>query len=294
MKTSKLFTIAILSIAALACSRENDNTAQGGKYITIKAGIGEMTKVQTTGNTAIFKEGDKLSLYAWTGSAAAVSTDLVVNGVKNTLGADGKWTPEIQMLWADMITPHYFLGIYPARTVTNFTADAYELKPAEYEASDLLVATNLGGLKAQNDPVALTFDHMMAKLNVNLTFRNQWATEPTVTAVTATAKKSATVDYLSKLVTASGTAGAIALTSVKNSEWSGLQVPQSGVHTITITIDGKDYVYTHNTDIPLGSGKFTTVNLIVGRDQINLATEITITDWASQGDAIEGDAEEED
>ena len=286
----RLFILAVIAVmASAACSRENANTADGGKYITVQARIGGQTKVETIGNVASFKEGDKLSLYAWTGSDAAVSTPLVVDGVKNTLGADGTWTPEIQMLWADMVTPHYFLGIYPARTVTNFTADSYELKPAEYEASDLLVATNVTGLKAQNDPVKLTFDHMMAKLNVNLTFRNQWDGEPTVTAVSATAKKTATIDYLNKLVTATGSAAAVALTSVKNSEWSGLQVPQSGVKTITVTIDGKDYVYTHNTDIPLGSGKFTTVNLVIGRDQIVLASDITITDWTSQGDAIDGD-----
>lgn len=291
----RLFILTVIAVmASAACSRENAGMADGNKFITIRAGIGEMTKVETSGSVAKFMSGDQLSLYAWTGDKNAVPASLVVDGVKNTLGTDGKWTPETQMLWADMVTPHYFLGIYPARTVTNFTADAFELKPADYEASDLLVATNTDGLKAQNNPVALSFDHMMAKLIVNLTFRNQWETEPTVTSVTATAKKTATVDYLGKLVTATGTAEAIPLTSSKNNEWSGLQVPQSGVHSITVTIDGKDYVYTHNTDIPLGNGKFTTVNLIVGRDQINLASEITITNWDSQGDAIEGDAEEKE
>ena len=290
----KLLIIAAVGFAALACNKGVITPDGTGREIAIQANIGPLSKVTTTGNTANFNPGDKLSLYAWTGSAAAVGTPLVVDGVKNTLGTDGKWTPETQMLWADMVTSHYFLGIYPARTVTNFTADGYELNPAKYEESDLLVAKNVAGLKAQNDPVALTFDHLMAKLNVNLTFRNQWATEPTVTAVTATARKTATVDYLSPLVTASGTAEAIALTSTKNSEWSGLQVPQSGVHTITVTIEGKDYIYTHNTDIPLGSGKFTTVNLIVGRDQIVLASEIAISPWTSQGEAIEGDALEAD
>ena len=282
----KLFFIAAVSLAAFACTRED---ASCTKSISIRAGIGEVTKVSTTGNLASFQEGDRLSLYAWTGSATSVNTSRVVDGVTNTLGADGKWTPETQMRWADMVTPHYFIGIYPARTVTDFTADAFTLDPADYEASDLLIATNLAGLKAQDDPVSLSFDHALAKLYVNLTFRNQWAEAPTVTAVTVTSCKTATVDYLARELSATGTAVPVALTASANNAWSGLQVPQTGVNTLTVTLEGQDYVYTHTADIPLQGGKYTTVNLVIGRDQMNLASDITISDWTSQGAAIDGD-----
>ena len=282
----KLFFIAAVGIAALACTRENASVTRS---ISIRAQIGDVTKVTTTGDQSVFQEGDKISLYAWTGSATSVSSPLVVDGVKNSLGSDGKWTAETQMLWADMVTPHYFIGVYPARKVTDFKADTYTLNPADYEASDLLIAKNVAGLKAQDDPVVLAFDHVVAKLYVNLTFRNQWTTEPTVTAVTATAKKTATVDYLTETLSATGTAGPVALTASANNAWNGLQVPQTGVNTITVTLEGKDYVYTHTADIPLQGGKYTTVNLVIGRDQINLASEITISNWASQGDAINGD-----
>ena len=290
MRTVKLISLAAIGlIAAAACNREDVNGGADARSISIQASIGEMTKVLTTGYTAVFEAGDQVSLFAWTGSATAVPAEKVVNGVKNTLGTDGKWTPETQMLWADMVTPHYFLGICPARTVTDFTADPFTLNPADYAASDLLIATNVTGLKAQDNPVSLGFHHAMAMLNVNLSFRNQWDGEPTVTAVSATAKKSATIAHLTGLVTASGTAEAVALTSKANNAWSGLQVPQSGVHSVTVTIGGKDYVYTHNSDIPLASGKYTTVNLVIGRDTIELASAITIDDWTNQGDAINGD-----
>ena len=286
----KVFIIAAIGLAVLACNKGTVSPDISGRQIVVQAGIGTMSKVTTSGNQSVFQEGDKLSLYAWTGSATAVSTPLVVNGVRNTLGVGGKWTPEIQMLWADMVSPHYFIGIFPARTVTDFTADTYTLDPADYEASDLLIATNVAGLKAQDNPVALAFDHVLAKLYVNLSFRNQWAEAPTVTAVSATAKKTATVGYLTKALTATGTAGPVALTASANNAWIGLQVPQTGVNTITVTIGGKDYVFTHTADIPLVSGKYTTVNLAVGRDKIDLVDAITISDWTSQGDDIGGDA----
>ena len=286
----KLFITAALGLSVLAaCSRDNTLPGFGRKAIAIRASIGEMSKVATTGNTAVFEAGDQVSLYAWTGSATSVPATRVVDGVKNTLGTDGKWTPAAAMLWADMVTPHYFIGIYPARTVTSFTEDAYTLDPSDYEASDLLIAANVAGLKAQDSAVALSFDHATAKLVVNLSFRNQWDAEPTVTAVSVTAKKTATADYLAKKLTATGAAQAVALTSTANKAWSGLQVPQDGVRVITVRIDGKDYVYTHTADIPLAGGKYTTVNLTIGRDNISLASEITISDWTSQGGAIDGD-----
>ena len=283
---------SILIIAALAlvsCAKQ----AGDSRTITVQAGIGTMTKVDYNGYKANFVDGDKISVYAWTGDATAVPQTRVVDGVTNTFDGS-KWTPASQMLWDDKSSLHYFLGISPARTVTDFTADAYTLDPANFAASDLMIATNVAGLAPSDTPVELNFTHAMARLDVNLTFRNQWATAPTVSAVTVKAKKTATVDYLSKAVTASGSAEAIALTAANNAAWSGLQVPQTGVNTITITIEGKDYVFTHTSDIPLESGKYTVLNLTVGRDQIVLSGEIKITDWASQGAAIEGDAEEAD
>jgi hypothetical protein len=291
----KLFILSAAFVAVFsACSREEANAPGRGKEITVEAAIGTTSKVTTTGDAATFDTGDKIALYAWTGSAASVPAEKVVNGVENTLGADGKWTPASPMLWADMVTPHYFIGIYPSRTVSSFTADSYTLNPSAYEASDLLVAVNTTGLKASENPVSLTFDHMVAKLFVNLTFRNQWSSEPTVSAVSVAAKSAATVDYLAQALTATGTAASVALTKDANAAWSGLQVPQAGVRTITITIEGKNYVFTHTEDIPLAKGKSTTVNLIVGRDKIELADPVNISNWIPGSTIDNGEAQTED
>ena len=291
MLNSKYLLLAAATLLLLAgCGKQADEV----RFITVDAGIGTMTKVEYIGsNTARFVNGDKISVFAWTGDATTVPQTLVVNGVVNTFDGS-KWTPASQMLWDDKSSLHYFLGVSPVRTVTDFKADAYTLDPSSQDASDLMIATNVAGLAPSNTPVPLNFTHALARLDVNLTFRNQWATEPTVSAVTVKAKKTATVDYLAKEVTATGTAEAVAITSAKNNAWSGLQVPQTGVNTITVTIDGKDYVYVHSADIPLVSGNYTTVNLTVGRDQIELSGEMTIKAWISSGDAIEGDAEADD
>lgn len=291
MKNVNLYVIAALGIVTLAaCDNDDGRYAYAPKNITVQAIIGTMTKVQTTGNTAVFEVGDSISLYVWTGSATAVADTKVVDGVRNGLGADGKWTPKTQMFWADMNTPHYFLGIYPPRNVTNFSADEFTLNPADYEASDLLLATNVTGIKAADNPVNLSFDHVMAKLNVNLSFRDQWESTPTVSSVKVTAKGKATVDYLSKTLTALDAAAGIDLTTSDNTSWSGLQIPQTGVTTITISIDGKDYVFTHTADIPLASGHNTTVNLIIGRNRIELAN-VAISNWLEGTTIDNGEAQ---
>ena len=214
----------------------------------------------------------------------------MVNGVRNGLGADGKWTPKRQMLWADMVSNHYFLGIYPAHDVKDLSADNFTLIPDNYEASDLLVATNLIGIKATENPVNLTFDHVMAKLNVNLSFRNQWETAPTVTSVVVTAKKTADINYLTKKAAATGIVSGVALVEKEKNSWSGLQIPQKGVRTITLKIDGKDYVFNHTDEIPLVEGQYTTVNLIVGRNQIEL-DNMAISNWDAGAVINDGEAQ---
>ena len=122
----------------------------------------------------------------------------------------------------------------------------------EQTESDLLVAVNKDGLSYNVDEqqtVPLTFTHVMAKLVVNLTYKNQWGTEgPTVEKVAVgNAAKKATVNYLTKAVTPSAVAedkadyDMPALTA--NKQYASIIIPQDGVQKITITIGGKDFIY---------------------------------------------------
>ena len=89
-----------------------------------------MTRVAHSGNSTTFVTGDRISVYAWTGSADAVPSAFVVDNSINTLGGDGTWTAEPQMLWADNTSDHHFLGIYPERDViTDYNADPYTSTP---------------------------------------------------------------------------------------------------------------------------------------------------------------------
>ena len=258
----------------------------GPEDITIDASIGAMSRVSYDGNATAFTAGDRIAVYAWTGSASEIPADRVVDGVANTFDGS-KWTPEKQMLWKTVRDAHYFMGVYPARKVTDFKADAFTLVPSDYQASDLLVATNLGGVTASGGAVALTFDHLMAKLVVNLNFRSQWDATPSVSSVTALARSSATVDYISETVTATGDAARVDIPAAPLApagyalSFSGLQIPQTGVRVITVLIDGQEFVYEAAADIPLEAGKYTTLGLNVGKDWMDLES-VSVSDWTEE------------
>ena len=288
-----LLSLTAIALLAASCSKESSSGTDepaAPVHITVEAQVGAMTRATTTGNTTVFDKGDKLSLYAWTDTQTDMPQTFVVDNVANTLGEDGKWTPEQEMLWKDMTSLHYFLGVYPARKIDDFTADPVSIDADDYEKSDLLYALELTGLKAIDNPVPLKFDHAMSKLYINMNFRNQWDLTPEIESCTAKAASSCTINYLAKTIRADEqsvvTLRQDATAASYEATFSGLIVPQDGFRTVSITIDGKEYTYTHSEDIPLVSGKFTTLNLIVGREKIEIG-EVSINDW-TEGTTLDG------
>ena len=291
-RTKKYLIIAAALLALTGC--EKGMVPAGADGISVQASIGTMTKVSYDGASTIFTDGDRIAVYAWTGDAPSVPAERVVNGEVNTF--DGTvWTPANRMLWDGTKAQHYFLGISPVAAVADFTADPYTLDPLKYTDSDLLIATSLAGITPSTTPVELTFTHAMAKLNVNLKFRSEFGGTPVVTSVTVKAKKTATVNYLTKAVTATGDASEVTIPAVTNAatgyglSYSGLQVPQSGVRVVTVTIAGKTYEYESGKDIPLESGKYTTMGLVVGKDKLELRS-VEVAEWTTGTDLTGGEA----
>ena len=295
-----LFALMTMALTLGSCSdNENGIGGETSKYITVSTSIGNMTRVATDekgGQT--FEEGDEISVYAWTGDAtvAPETRERVVNNAINKL-TNGSWISNPQMLWKNNRDKHYFIGVYPKKAISDLAAGEYVFDATKQVESDLLVAVNADGITAEGkQAVPLTFTHVMAKLLVNLTYKNQWGTEgPTVDkVVVGDAVKSATVNYLTKVVTPSAVAedkanfDMPALTA--NKQYASIIIPQDGVQKITVVIGGKNFIYDNGTPFKFESGKVTTVNLVVGRDTITL-NEVKITDWETStpitGEAVD-------
>ena len=288
----KNLLLATTAILLAACSTDSDVLPpQDLGQIRVTASVGAMTRVAHSGNSTTFETNDRISVYAWLGADNDMQR-LVVDNSINTLGGDGTWTAEPQMLWADNTSDHYFLGIYPERNgATDYDADPYTLDFNNQTASDLLVARTTA--KPTGSAVKLEFEHVMAKLVVNLSFRNEWTIAPEVVSVTAAACTEATVNYLENPVEVTPATGqnlvVIPFTGTSAS-FAGIMIPgQSGFRTINVTLEnGKVYTYTHSADIDLQPGRYTTVNLVLGRDNIKLDDAgINVSDWEN-GTSIDG------
>lgn len=301
-KKTYLFALMAMALTLGSCSdNENGIGGETSKYITVSTSIGNMTRVATDAKGGqTFEEGDEISVYAWTGDAtvAPETRERVVNNAINKL-TNGSWVSTPQMLWKNNRDKHYFIGVYPTAAISDLSAGEYTFDVNKQTESDLLVAVNKDGLSYNVDeqqPVPLTFTHVMAKLVVNLTYKNQWGTEgPTVDkVVVGDAVKSATVNYLTKVVTPSAVAenkanfDMPAITA--NKQYASIIIPQDGVQKITVVIGGKNFIYDNGTPFKFESGKVTTVNLVVGRDTITL-NEVKITDWETStpitGEAVD-------
>ena len=296
-KKTYLFALMAMALTLGSCSdNENGIGGETSKYITVSTSIGNMTRVATDekgGQT--FEEGDEISVYAWTGDAtvAPETRERVVNNAINKL-TNGSWVSTPQMLWKNNRDKHYFIGVYPISAISDLSAGEYTFDVNKQTESDLLVAVNKDGLSYNVDEqqtVPLTFTHVMAKLVVNLTYKNQWGGIPTVEkVVVGNAAKEATINYLTKVVTPSTTAKEdFSLPEItENTKYVSVIIPQEDVKQLTIVIGGKNFVYDNGTPFKLESGKITIVNLEVGRDEIKLG-DVKITDWEN-GSTFSGEA----
>lgn len=135
----KFSTIALSAAAMLTlagCDKNDEQAPEVAKTISVNTNIGPMTRVATNGNSSVFEEGDKISVYAWTGMADLVNTSgLVVNNSINTLNGT-KWTPEPMMKWTDMTTPHFFsLFTLIVRSVTLQLTWLKWIRPSRWRAT---------------------------------------------------------------------------------------------------------------------------------------------------------------
>lgn len=281
--SERVAIIAIFATTMTACESLGDNNIQVGVNMVIETSLNSPTA--TMAKPGDFEPNDQISIYSWTGSNTEVGELVIDNAINTYNGTEWKSTP--LMNWKDENSAHYFIGIHPSKAVSDFTADSYSSN------LDLLVATNTDGRNATQGNIPLVFDHVMAKLVVEINFRNQFGgVIPTVSGVNTTAMCGATVNYLSKTVTAIPVAGneTIAMTSkTPNKVYECIVAPQT-ISKIDIIIDGKTYAYNSPQGVNLKSGKISTVGLFVGLDMVELGN-VTINDWGKSENIVGGEAQ---
>lgn len=292
--TKNIFRLALMAAALTlwGCSDNDEQQNTQPQYITITTDISEMTRIGSNNINEYFETGDEVSVYAWTGDKnVAPSTERrVVDNSINKLNSEGTWVATPQMLWKNPMEKHYFLGIHPKNDApVNDLADVpYTFDVNDQRGSDLLVAYNNQGVLSEKKSVNLSFDHVMSKLVLNLSFNNQWGQTPDVKhAVLSNVATKGSVNYITQATTPDDNSRQdIPLPNNAPSQFVSIIMPQDGVRKVTVYVNGEEFSYTHPTDINFEKDKVLYLNLLVGRDRMTLGS-MRIDNW-NVGETIDG------
>lgn len=130
---------------------------------------------QTRATATDFEEGDKIGLYIGNADMPLEIGGNTMNNEPLTL-TSGTWTPSRKLFWDEGTYNAYAYYPYmsvtsiedqPVSVATDQSKAATDGEMSAYEASDLLYAQNKG-LTASENPVTLTFKHVMSKLTIRL------------------------------------------------------------------------------------------------------------------------------
>lgn len=293
MKKELICSAFALILLTAGCNNEETAAPPSSRDIEIVTKVGTLTRA----TDRAFETNDRISIYAY---ETDNPTEMVVEGVTNILQPDGTWIPATPMQWKDDATAHDFIGVYPEKgDIGDFTNESITLGD-NMAANDLLIATATGR-KAAGGAVPLTFDHVMSRVTVNLTFNENMGTAPTVDKVVLRCRLTGSVNYSAKTVQASGTAADMAMTPVASGTFRAVALPQTLAATepmIVITIAGRDYSFAHTDALALEPGKNRTINLTVsGTAPEDLTVSlggITINDWGNSQTLEGGEAKPTD
>ena len=279
---------ALLLTTALvaSCNQEELPSASGQKEvvkITASIGAGPGSRVTRTEDNYAFEQGDAFHIVGWYGESANTATWF--NDAVCTY-SDTQWTAQPMLYWqnGENLT-HHFLAWYPTSfadsKTTDLRANPFELSGDE-EKDDVLYA-KWSGTQPDNNTLPLTFNHLMARFDLNLVFNSEdYTTTPTGISAKIEVVKTATIDLLadSPTFTPGNEKEGVSLTGksspAEGMAWSGYTVVIPGQDikackvTLSFTADGeqKSLTYTHGESLLFQSGKRTVLNLTVNKSDV--------------------------
>ena len=279
---------ALLLTTALvaSCNQEELPSASGQKEvvkITASIGAGPGSRVTRTEDNYAFEQGDAFHIVGWYGESA--NTDTWFNDAVCTY-SDTQWTAQPMLYWqnGENLT-HHFLAWYPESFADSKATklDAISFTLSDNEATDDVLYAKWSGTQPDNNTLPLTFNHLMARFDLNLVFNSEdYPTTPTDISAQIEVVKTATINLLadSPAFTPGSTKTEVSLTGksspAEGMAWSGYTVVIPGQDikackvTLSFTADDeqKSLTYTHGESLLFQSGKRTVLNLTVNKNKI--------------------------
>lgn len=312
--------LALLSVAT-SCSQEDmPPAATDSDVVEVTATIGSTaTRVsQSADNEYVFNFGDKIHIVGWYGTEgwAEDLSDFKADANASfglydwwndavSIFNGSRWKTEPYMRWQNgKDLKHHFIAWWPedlAKSTDNFTAIPVQIT-GNAKKDDILLA-HWTGTRPDDNTLRLEFNHLMARFDVHLKFRDQYTGDITEISIETKLRNQAKCDLLTGNVTeASGNDIVMAKREHPDSQydWSGtcITVPHEfsseELLILKFTVDGEPKVitYTHPSELTFQSGHRTTLTLYVGKDKVNVKS-IYVTDWEVASTITAGEAEED-
>lgn len=254
----------------MACNKES-GPALEEREIQITTGI---TKV----NNGEFEINDQIGLF--------ISDDQnqLFKNAKATLQINS-WEVDPQIFWGRSAR-HEIIGISPYNTA-NFYDDIAALKVgvatnqtlfSDYAKGDILAAQTTS--MPTSTPINLEFSHMMSNLEINIAYTQEFSLNEIYNALLTVENvyPNAEVNLRTKSITTTKDTGKTIIAYGNGKHFYAILPPQD-FNTISLSIAGKSYQYTHTSNIALQQGKITAINLKLGRERLTLEAEMQINSW---------------
>ena len=306
-----LFLMIAATAVVTACSSDVEETIVAEKC-PVRLCTDELTGMTRAGQSVQLTQFDAdqqvgIFLAEDNGSGTAVTTGTNVTAYDQPLTyvANGSGGLTNTQYWPQDGNGLHIFGVYPLAAATaaasysatgvSFSVQADQSTDANYMASDLMTGKPTDGnpVVRTNSAVPLTFTHLLAKINVNLTAGDgftQAEIDNAVVSILGT-KLTTTFDVQGTTVgEASGTATTIAAGT--GATTSAIIVPQTlaaNTSFIQVAVGGGNYIYKLDAATTFAAKNRYTFNLTVNKTGLVL-TVTNITPWTAV-DPIVGTAE---
>lgn len=287
--------VAMLAVGAVSCSQEEfDPTATPTATEKKIMAFTFSHPSQTRATESAFEKGDKVGLYvAESGKPLEIAGNVVNNQLMTFDGTS--WSTANKLYWDDGSFEAY--AYYPYQAAVNSVTDLmFEVSTDQstaktqtalsgYEASDLLFAS-AKEIVASENPVNLTFRHIMSKISVRLIKGDDYEGEiPENTKVVIhNTVPTATIDLSAGVATkySRGTRQSIIARKAGSTTYSAIIVPQrleNRVPLIEVIANGVSFMY--DSKFLFKPGIHHIVNLVLDKNPEQIKIEIggEIENW---------------
>lgn len=289
------FTVSCLALLLFtACSKdevkypslEGDETLNIAPFVTFNA---SKLGYDNAASSSAFISGEEISVSAWTGSIEKDENFIARNSIYKC-GDNGLFLPATEndtLKWKDVSTPHYFIATYPKRSEL---ADLRSL-PVTSGDKDMYVARCLGSeggaMPYVEDTVALSFRHILAKINVSVAFdekidESEIPLPDKCKLYFEDASEAGYLDLVTLNLT-SETKDDIYFEKVGGYSFTGTLIPQEISNVKLKVEDSGEADFTYIGELNFESGKEYDLTFSVEKRNKLVLQSVTVKDWGNGG-----------